>query len=347
MLVAGCVTTASSPADPSETVTIEAEPAPETPAPQPSAVPAAEAAAPPIDSTAATGFDFDSLVAEIRSAAREERELSILPFGVAWTPAQPQEGSGLAIRVLQPRGGKKPVALRGSFAGGTVRFGRLADAWIGLAAIPIGTSGVEVLEISFEFEDGSAYSQQAELHITERVWDQTTLSVAPRYSSPPPEVQDRIARDRRVIRATLDAVSPVWLLDGPFQPPRPIDVTAEYGQERVFNGELQSRHTGLDLRGAVGDPVRSAGRGRVALAGDFYFSGNGVFVDHGLGVYTGYFHLSEILESEGDVVDTGDLVGRAGATGRVTGPHLHWSLWIGGTGQDAGSLLEMDIPTPR
>ena len=115
----------------------------------------------------------------------------------------------------------------------------------------------------------------------------------------------------------------------------------------MFNGELQSRHTGLDLRGQVGAPVLAAGRGRVVLAGDFYFSGNGIFVDHGLGVHTGYFHLSEILVSEGDMVEKGDLIGRAGATGRVTGPHLHWSLWVNGTGQDAGNLLDMDIPTLR
>jgi murein DD-endopeptidase MepM/ murein hydrolase activator NlpD len=159
-------------------------------------------------------------------------------------------------------------------------------------------------------------------------------------------VQERIARDRVRLRSILDGASSEWLLDGPFEPPRPFDVTAEFGQERVFNGELQSRHTGLDLRGQVGTPVRASGRGRVVLAEDLYFSGNGVILDHGLGVYSGYFHLSEILVSEGEVVEAGDLIGRAGATGRVTGPHLHWSLWVDGVGQDAGSLLLMEIPAP-
>jgi hypothetical protein len=292
------------------------------------------------------GLDLDSLVAEIRAEAREDREASILPFGLAWTPTSVEEGSAVAFRVLQPRGGRQPIAVTGSFAGGDVRFGRLGGVWLGLAAVPIGTSGPLDLEVSFEFEDGSSREQATEVLVTARSWDRATLSVAPRYSSPPPEVQERIARERRQIRAVLDSVSPEWLLDGPFQAPRPMDITAEYGQERVFNDELQSRHTGLDLRGAVGEPVRVAGRGRVVLAGEFYFSGNGVFVDHGLGVYTGYFHLSEISVTEGQLVRPGDLVGRVGATGRVTGPHLHWSLWIGGTGQDAGSLLGMDIPAP-
>jgi len=298
------------------------------------------------DSAAAPALDFDSLVAVIRSEATEPRQRSVLPFGVAWTPATPVEGSAIAFRVLQPRGGLRPEAVVGRLADGLVRFGRVGQTWLGFAAVPIDTRGPVHLELEFRFGDGSVHRQSVDLHVAAREWDETTLNVAPKYSSPPPEVQDRIARDRREIRAVLDHASSEWLLDGAFKSPRPFDITAEYGQKRVFNGELQSRHTGLDLRGQVGESVHAAGRGRVVLVGDFYFSGNGVFLDHGLGVYTGYFHLSEILVSEGDLVETGDLIGRAGATGRVTGPHLHWSLWVDGTGQDAGSLLGMEIPVP-
>jgi hypothetical protein len=298
------------------------------------------------DSAAVPGLDFDSLVAVIRSEASEPRQRSVLPFGVTWTPATPIEGSAIAFRVLQPGGGLKPEAVVGRFADGLVRFGRMGQTWLGFAAVSIDTYGPQRLELEFRFGDGSMHHQTVDLDVAAREWDETTLNVAPQYSSPPPEVQDRIARDRRQIRAVLDHASPEWLLDGAFESPRPFDVTAAYGQKRVFNGELQSRHTGLDLRGQVGVPVHASGRGRVVLVGDFYFSGNGVFLDHGLGVYTGYFHLSEILVSEGDLVETGDLIGRAGATGRVTGPHLHWSLWVDGTGQDAGSLLGMEIQVP-
>jgi len=234
----------------------------------------------------------------------------------------------------------------GRLADGVVRFGRVGPTWIGFAAVPIDTHGPLQLELEFRFSDGSRYRQEVDLEVAARAWDETSLSVAPKYSSPPPEVQDRIARDRKEIRAVLDHASPQWLLEGPFESPRPFDVTAEFGQKRIFNAEMQSRHTGLDLRGQVGNPVHAAGRGRVVLVGDYYYSGNGIFLDHGLGVYTGYFHLSEILVSEGILIETGDLIGRAGATGRVTGPHLHWSLWVDGTGQDAGSLLGMEIPFP-
>lgn len=348
LLPAGCATSRATAGEEvagsvTPVATLPAEDSEGRPAPPEDAVarPEPEADAPP-RSTA----DFDSLVAVIKEEAREPRTPSVLPFGVTWTPAAPVEGSALAVRVLSPRGGREPEAVAGRFGGGVVRFGRIGQTWLGFAAVPIGTSGTQTLDLEFRFGDGSVYRQSAELDVAARVWDETSLSVAPKYSTPPPEVRDRIARDRERIRAVLDRASPEWLLDGDFQPPRPLDVTAEFGQKRVFNGELQSRHTGLDLRGQTGKPVHAAGRGRVVLTGDFYYSGNGIFLDHGLGVYTGYFHLSEILVSEGDLVEKGDLIGRAGSTGRVTGPHLHWSLWVDGTGQDAGSLLDMEIPRP-
>ena len=344
LLVAGCASSSPSPPDTSAALPDDRAPGEPATGPDSSSADALAAEAPGETSGAEPTLDLDSLVSEIKAEARIEREASVLPFGIVWTPIAVEEGSAMAVRVLQPRGGREPVSISGTFAGAPVRFGPIGSSWLGMAAVPIGTSGVQQLELRMEFADGSSHVQTADVSAAARTWGRSTLRVAPRYSSPPPAVQDRIADDRRRIRAVLDHASPEWLIQGPFESPRPVDVTAEYGQERVFNDELQSRHTGLDLRGDVGNPVRAAGRGRVALAGDFYFSGNGVFVDHGLGVYTGYFHLSEILVTEGQVVERGELVGRVGATGRVTGPHLHWSLWVGGTGQDAGSLLEMNIP---
>jgi hypothetical protein len=299
-----------------------------------------------VDSSVEAGIDIDSLVAVIRAEAEVPRARSALPVGVTWTPAAPEEGSAVAFQLHVPRGGLDPEAVVGRLAGHVVRFGRLDRTWMGIGAVPIGTYGPKQLDLELRFPNGEVREQTVELAIASRDWDRTSLSVAPRYSSPPPEVQERIADDQKRMRSILDRASSEWLLDGDFEAPRPFTVTAEFGQERVFNGETQSRHTGVDLKGQVGNPVRAAGRGRVVLAGDLYYSGNGVILDHGLGVYTGYFHLSEILVSEGDLVEKGDLIGRAGATGRVTGPHLHWSLWVDGVGQDAGSLLRMDVPAP-
>jgi murein DD-endopeptidase MepM/ murein hydrolase activator NlpD len=340
LFLGGCASTATPAAGQAET------PPAETPVPQ-SVAPDSLPAPDEIDSPAGTPeLDFDSLVAGIRSEASLEREASILPFGITWSPVDVVEGSALAFQVLQPRGGREPVALEGTLAGHAVRFARIGSSWLGMAAVPIGVNGIVELELEVRFEGGSEHRQSVSIEIASRAWDQTTMRVAPQYSSPPQEVRDRIARERRLIRSVLDSASTKWLFEGAFESPRPYDITSPFGQERVFNGELQSRHTGLDLRGTVGEPVYAAGRGRIALAGDFYYSGNGIFLDHGRGVYTGYFHLSEILVGEGQLVDKGDLIGRVGATGRVTGPHLHWSLWVDGTGQDAASLLAMEIPSP-
>ncbi|MFO7588596.1 MAG: M23 family metallopeptidase [Gemmatimonadota bacterium] len=313
-------------------------PAPIADAPVPAAaVDSAERAA-----AAADAEDLRARAAAAR-AAIATRGPSILPFGVVWRPAA-QEGSAFGIRLLERPSGRKPVRVSGEFADVPVRFGRLNGAWYGLAAAPIGSSGNQELRLRFGFEDGSETEQRVPIRVEARTFDSSRLRVAPRYSSPPPEALDRIARERELVRSALDAATGEWLIDEPFRAPRPMTVTAPYGQERVFNGELQSRHTGLDLKGAPGEPVRAAARGRVVIARDLYFSGNGVYLDHGLGVYTGYFHLSRIRVEEGEMVEAGQRIGDVGATGRVTGPHLHWSLWVAGRSLDASSLLEAEIP---
>ncbi len=312
-------------------------PAPATPEPQ-----AAGVAVPAADS--AGGMPVVDLATLLAESDATEREPSVLPFGVLWSPDVPQEGSAFGVRVLQPAGGRQPESVEGTFVDLPVRFARLQGAWLGIAAVPIGTMGKQELSLRFLFSDGTAREQRLWITVDGRQWSSSNLRVAPRYSSPPPEVLERIQRERRQIRSVLDTATSDWLLDAPFQPPRPLDVTSEFGQERLFNGELQSRHTGLDLRGQEGEPAFAAGRGMVALAGDFYYSGKGVFIDHGLGVYTGYFHLSKIVVEEGQPVEPGQLVGEVGSTGRVTGPHLHWSLWVAGKSLDAGSLLRIGFP---
>ena len=97
----------------------------------------------------------------------------------------------------------------------------------------------------------------------------------------------------------------------------------------MFNGTLTSRHLGVDFRGATGEPIYAANRGVVALVGDFFLAGNVVYIDHGAGIVTAYFHMSKPLVAAGDTVQRGQKIGLVGATGRVTGPHLHWSARYG------------------
>lgn len=283
---------------------------------------------------------------DLRPVALPEPPRPWLPFGLRWQPTAPREGDVVALHLLQPQAGRRPTAVEGKLEGRTIRFVRTGDDWFGVAAAPVGGSGLADLELRFVLGPDSTVVRRTTLRIRERDFPTTRLSVDPRYSSPPEEALVRIREERKLVTAVLARTTDAWLPGGPFRRPRDTRVTSPFGQRRVFNGELRSRHTGVDLAGRRGEPVLSAARGRVALTEELYYAGHAVYLDHGLGLYTGYFHLSEITVAEGDTLRAGQPLGRVGATGRVTGPHLHWAAWVHGEALDARSLLEIDVPEP-
>lgn len=295
---------------------------------------------PAVRDTASTGA-VELPRARLRPVRAPDRK-PWLPVGVRWSPTTPEEGEALALGLLQPSTGREPLEAEARLGDRPVPLARTAEGWFGVAPLPVGESGPTELVLRFRLGPDSTAVQRTTVPVRAHEFPATRLSVAPGYSDPSPEALRRIREDRRRITAALARVSPRWLPRGPFRRPRRGRVTSPFGQRRLFNGELRSRHTGLDISGDRGDPVRAAARGRVALTGHFYFAGNAVFLDHGLGVYTAYFHLSEIEVQEGEVLERGDLVGEVGATGRVTGPHLHWGLYVAGLPLDASSLLRMD-----
>src|SRR5688500_11968719 len=126
--------------------------------------------------------------------------------------------------------------------------------------------------------------------------------------------------------------------------PRDSRITSVFGTGREFNGRVQSRHTGTDFAGAVGTPIRAAARGVVALVDTFYLAGRVIYIDHGAGLVTAYFHLSRADVAVGDTVTAGQAIGRVGATGRVTGPHLHWVVRYGAISVDPLSFLAIAKP---
>jgi murein DD-endopeptidase MepM/ murein hydrolase activator NlpD len=131
-----------------------------------------------------------------------------------------------------------------------------------------------------------------------------------------------------------------------FVPPVPGPPTSVFGTRRFFNDRPRSPHPGLDLRAAGGTPVVAAGPGSVALAADLYYSGNTVILDHGGGLFTLYAHLERIDVAEGDRLRAGDKLGLSGATGRVTGPHLHWGAKVGDRPFDPRALLDSSLFDP-
>ena len=167
--------------------------------------------------------------------------------------------------------------------------------------------------------------------------------VAPDFPATPDSAL--AARDARYAAwaasvSTLSHDTPrLW--NGAFAPPRPGRITSVYGSGRTFNGTVTSRHMGTDWAGAVGAPVRAMQRGVVRLVERFYLGGNVVYVDHGEGLVTAYLHLSKQRVAVGDTVARGDIIGLVGATGRVTGPHLHIIARYGGVSVDAQSVLRV------
>lgn len=180
---------------------------------------------------------------------------------------------------------------------------------------------------------------EGEVEVVDPKYRVRELQVASKYVKPPASVRKWIKEDRLAFeKATSQPFAPPRF-KGDFGWPRPREVTAPFGDLRTYNGKKQSQHYGVDLDGRTGDPIYAANDGRVVLVRECYASGNTVIVDHGAGLYTMYFHLSAFEVKQGDEVKRGTLLGKVGKTGRVTGPHLHWSVKSDGLYVDGETLL--------
>lgn len=170
-------------------------------------------------------------------------------------------------------------------------------------------------------------------------WPRQAISVNRNYVTPPKATLNKIAADRKKTAAVLKRITPERYWRQPFQRPVPGVITSAFGGHRVFNGEVRSYHRGVDLRAPTGTPIRALAAGKVVIAEEMYYSGNVVFIDHGLGAVSSYGHMSRIDVRPGDRVTAGQQIGLSGATGRVTGPHLHLGLNILGQAVDPLSLF--------
>ncbi|MEO8585969.1 MAG: M23 family metallopeptidase [Acidobacteriota bacterium] len=167
------------------------------------------------------------------------------------------------------------------------------------------------------------------------------LSVDPKYVEVPPAEQERVKADGARVNAAYRSAeaSRRWSSFA-----RPVAFEgANFGARRVYNGKTQSFHGGLDMPAPKGTPVAAAAAGRVALAGDLYFSGGTVLLDHGGGLFTQYMHLSRVDVKDGDIVAKGAILGLVGATGRVTGPHLHWAARLNGARVNPEAFLLLPV----
>jgi murein DD-endopeptidase MepM/ murein hydrolase activator NlpD len=250
-------------------------------------------------------------------------------------PRDTRVPGGIAILDLGSGEANPGAVYFGEYRAPVVRAG---DGWKAIVGIPLATESGEhrlrlVTPAAGDADRTIAFTVAPKTYATQK------LTVEPRKADPLPEDMQRIeaesARTERALATFSEDFTPTWAWAAPV----PGKQSDSYGKRRVFNDIPRKPHSGMDIAAPTGTPIRSPAAGRVVDTGDFFFNGNTVFVDHGQGVQTLYCHLSRIDVKPGDIVKEGDVLGLVGATGRVTGPHLHWGVSVNRAMVDPGLLL--------
>jgi murein DD-endopeptidase MepM/ murein hydrolase activator NlpD len=201
------------------------------------------------------------------------------------------------------------------------------DGWVAIIGIPLDTPpGTQAAQF---LPAGETEPRSLDFSVAGKKYAEQHLKVQNRrHVNPEKDDLERIEREKARIDAALGTYTPGRVPELRMQPPVPGERSSSFGLRRFFNGEPRNPHSGMDIAAPAGTPIRAPSPGRVLDAGDFFFNGNTVFVDHGSGVVTMYCHLSRIDVKRGDEIEAGDVLGLVGATGRVTGPHLHWGIAV-------------------
>ena len=252
---------------------------------------------------------------------------------------QPGEVVVLEVHPSQP-----PRTIRATAFGHSVHFFPSRDdgMWRGLVGVDLATeAGVYTVAVRATMPDGQSVRSTYTLTVEQKEFPTRHLSVSPSFVNPPPDELDRIQREAAQVAAIFREGSGERQWRGGFAAPVPGQSTSSFGRRSVYNGEPRSSHTGTDFRAGEGTPVKAPNSGTVVLTGDLYFSGNVLILDHGGGLYSYFAHLSAIDVTEGDVVTQGRVIGRVGSTGRVTGPHLHWTVRLNEARVDPLSLMAL------
>lgn len=250
--------------------------------------------------------------------------------------AVPKAGTLYQVRIAK----KTCASISAAFvAGEPVHVHTVGDSAFALAGIPIDS----VNGVSLVVRCANGDSTVTHIDTQRSTYPLERLRVAPKFSAAPDsalaERMRKEAEQAAVVSRTSHTTPRMWT--SAFAVPRSTRITSDFGGGRTFNGTVTSRHMGTDFAGAIGAPVLASNRGIVRLVGAFYLGGNVVYIDHGEGLVTAYLHLSQQLVAVGDTVQKGDTIGKVGATGRVTGPHLHFIARYGNITVDPASLFAL------
>lgn len=214
--------------------------------------------------------------------------------------------------------------------------------WNGLLGIDLDApAGQSKIQIQGTMPDGRPVQTGHAIAIRDKQFPTRRLTVDEKFVNPPPEAMERINAESRLLQALFQIATPERMWDGPFVAPVSAPLGSPFGLRSIFNNQPRSPHAGTDFRAPSGTPIKAPNAGVVVLAADLYYAGNTVILDHGHGLYSYFAHLSRFDVTDGARVRTGTVIGRVGATGRVTGAHLHWSVRLAGARVDPMALLEV------
>ncbi|MBI4390644.1 MAG: M23 family metallopeptidase [candidate division NC10 bacterium] len=262
-------------------------------------------------------------------------------------PTEVRQGEVVVVQVSIP---DSPETLRGTFAGRPLLFAPLADgAYRALVGIDLGHSpGTYPVTLHWRHQETDV-THEVPVAVRDAAFPIQRLTLPPRMVDPDPADLPRIQEEQELLEALFAQADRIPHFAEPFVLPidQAFQPTGTFGRRRILNGRLRSPHTGEDFSAPAGTPVHASNRGQVAYTGVLYFAGRCVILDHGLGLYTLYFHLDSIAVDPGEMVERGRLLGSVGATGRATGPHLHWGARLGPARVDPMALLRLGDGPPR
>lgn len=257
------------------------------------------------------------------------------------------QGDVYAVTVSAP---ESATPIGGLFHDSPFSFHEFGSSYVALIGAPVITNpGTHLIRIDLETEGGKLRSYFLPAVVREKEFGESRITLPPDMVDYPSEVLERIRAEAASVRELTqwpgddpaDESGGGRLWEGPFILPVKSRVTSAFGRKRFLNDQPRSPHSGVDLRARTGTPVRAPNSGVIALIGDHYLTGLTVVLDHGLGLFSLYYHLSGVKVAEGEFIEKGSILGLAGSSGRSTGPHLHWGATLGGVRVDPMSLVEV------
>ena len=280
------------------------------------------------------GLLISVLLITTAMAAQGESDLRVESF-----PKVAKQGDVCLVRAWGPASLK---SIHGQFQGErfSMAFNNETGTYEGLIGIDMSTSpGTYEIRVIATDGDNRVYSSALALRVEKVDFGTQILSLPPSVVDLDAKTLERVNRETRKLEALFQTSRNERLWKTVFIRPVEGKISTGFGLTRIINGRRRSPHTGVDLRAEEGTSVLATNQGAVVLVDELFFSGKSVILDHGWGLYSMYFHLSEALVKEGDLVRPGAILGRVGSTGRSTGPHLHWGIRINGARVDPLSLL--------